>query len=168
MIAKEILRPPLNCAGVKTAASLKKICITIRAGEVRKSWPRIVFALLDYGVRRCRQLERFCRFLSHTLGTFSLFLRSVSFSGKWYSNDRARSSPLLAFVFLLFGFLKPHCNVLLHSHERLGGCVVSGTAAALRRSGFASSSFGCSTSCLHYMICGCIRRIRMKNGAIFS
>lgn len=44
--------------------------------------------------------------------------------------------------------------------------VVSGAAAALRRSGFASSSFGYSASRLHYMICSCIRRVRMKDGGI--
>lgn len=89
----------------------KKIHIAIREGEVRKSWPRIVFALLDY-VRRCRQLERrFCRFLSLSLfltlpplRVFSFFLLSVSLSKKWYSNDRARVparfSPAPAFAYL--------------------------------------------------------------------
>lgn len=97
----------------------------------------------------------------------SPFFFACSPLGKWYSNDRAAIFAAACFRFPSVRTLKLRCNVLLHSHESLGGYVVSGAAAALRRSGFASSSFGYSTS-LHYMICGYIRRVRMKDGAISS
>lgn len=58
--------------------SFKKISITICAEEIRKSWPRIVFALLDLRHMKVPGERRFFRFLSHALSTFSLFLHFIS------------------------------------------------------------------------------------------
>lgn len=110
MIVSKVPSPSLSrrCKNRQSAVNSKKIHIAIREGEVRKSWPRIVFALLDYGVRRCRQLERrFCRFLSLSfpLRVFSFFPLSVSLSEKWYSNDRARVLPARFSSSLTFAYL---------------------------------------------------------------
>lgn len=87
-----------------------RICIT---GLRRSKVPAVRAPLLSLFVVRSLDVYVFS------------FFSTRSRSEKWYSNDRARSrtrsSSSLTFAYLPFTrTLKPHCNVLLHSHERLG------------------------------------------------
>lgn len=121
--SKSVVKPGWCKNRQKCSELEKNLHCDTRGREVRKSWPRIVFALLDYGVRRCRQLERrFRRFLSTyalslslcLYGRFLLFLHSVSLSEKWYSNDRARSRTILvSFAYLRLPSFYPDLKAAL-------------------------------------------------------
>lgn len=125
------------------------------------------------GVRRCRQLERRFRcFLSCTpRHVFPFSSPGLSLSLGVVMIAHSLSREILTFAYLRLSFartLKPHCNVLLHSHEPHSARMRRVSAAAFRQSGFASSSFVYSTSCLHYTICRRICGVRADGWKVYS